>query len=191
MSTRPISTPPTSCGTTGSTSPSATPAPEAKVPPAGARPVARASLADGIDAEVALIKGPASKNVDLEMFAASARVNKDQVTLQAGVSRIDLHTADKRQSISSEKLTAKVNVSYTNPDGSVGGNASIGATLIGVEGTLTVPGGGSSLTGGLSVGVGAELGVGTRDFDKDGHAELCARVSLLVATVGACLENPF
>ena len=148
-------------------------------------------MTDGLDVEVALLKGPASDTVDVELFTASARSNGNQVTLQAGVSRIDLHTADRRQSISSEKLTAKVNISYTNPDGSVGGNASVGATLIGVEGTLTVPGGGSSVTGGLSVGVGAELGVGTRDFDKDGRTELCGRVSFLVATVGLCLENPF
>jgi hypothetical protein len=84
---------------------------------------------------------------------------------------------------------AKLNVSKDNPDGSVGGNASVGATLIGVEGTWTRNG--NSVTGGLSVGAGAEVGVGTRDFDKDGRPEFCARVSVLVATVGMCLENPF
>jgi hypothetical protein len=189
MSTRPVSTP-TSCGTPATPS-AGTPPPEPKVPAAGAHPVARASLEDGLDAEVALAKGPASENVDVELFAASARIDGDQFTLQAGLSKIDIHTADRRQSISTEKLTFKVNGSTTNPDGSVGGNAAIGATLVGVEGTLTVPGGGSSVTGGLSIGVGAELGVGTRDFDKDGRTELCARVSFLVATVGLCLENPF
>jgi hypothetical protein len=47
------------------------------------------------------------------------------------------------------------------------------------------------VTGGLSVGVGAELGVGVRDFDKDSNPELCARVSVLFFTLGACVENPF
>ena len=192
MSTRPISTSasPPSCGTAGAAGQSTTPAPEPKAPPAGARPVARASLEDGLDAEVALIKGPAGENIDLELFTASARVTRDQFTVQGGVSRIDVHSDDRRFGVSSEKLTFKVNSSKTNPDGSVGGNAAIGATLIGIEGTATVPGSGSSITGGLSIGVGAELGVGTRDFDKDGRTELCARVSFLVATLGLCLENP-
>lgn len=190
MSTRPISTPtstPTSCGTADA--PPAAPPPPPKAPAAGANPVARASLEDGLDLEIGLAKGPASKNVDIELFTASARVKPGQVTLQAGLSRIDVHSEDRGKSISTEKLTAKVNVSKDNPDGSVGGNASFGATLIGVEGTWTR--GGNSVTGGLSAGVGAEVGVGTRDFDKDGRPEFCARVSFLVATVGTCLENPF
>lgn len=63
------------------------------------------------------------------------------------------------------------------------------STAVAVE-SFTPFGGGNSVTGGLSVGVGAELGVGTRDFDKDNNPELCARVSVLFFTLGACVENP-
>jgi hypothetical protein len=157
----------------------------------GAQPVARANISTReVELEVAAAKGRVADGIDVEVFSASAKLTADQLTVQGAMSRVEVGTADRRHTASLETFTFKGNVSHTNPDGSVGGNAGIGANVIGVEGTATFLGA-SSVTGGLSVGVGAELGVGVRDFDKDSSPELCARVSLLFFTLGACVENPF
>jgi hypothetical protein len=156
----------------------------------GPRPVARAEIStQEVDLEVAAAKGQVADGVDVEVFSASAKLTGDQLTVQGAMSRVEVG-GGRVLTGSLETFSFKGNVSKTNPDGSVGGNAGIGAQVIGVEGTAKFLGA-SSVTGGLSVGVGAELGVGVRDFDKDNNPELCARVSVLFFTLGACVENPF
>jgi hypothetical protein len=153
-------------------------------------PVARAAVSrDQIDVEVALAKGPAGDHFDVELMSLSARANGDQLTVQGAFSRMELHTQDRGQSLAVEKLSFKANLGAMNADGSVGINAGIGATLIGIEGTATLSG--NSLTVGFSAGAGAEVSVGVRDFDKDGSPEMCARISVLFVTLGTCLEPLF
>ena len=144
---------------------------------------------DQTDVEVALAKGPAGDHFDVELMSLSAKVNADQLTVQGAFSRIELHSQNPGQSLSVEKLTFKANLGTINPDGSVGINAGIGATLIGIEGTATISG--NSLTVGFSAGAGAEVSVGVRDFDKDGSPEMCARISVLFVTLGTCMEPLF
>ena len=156
----------------------------------GALPIARAEIStQEVDLEVAAAKGQVADGIDVEVFSASAKLDGDQLTVQGAMSRVEVG-GDGVLTGSLETFSFKGNVSKTNPDGSTGGNAGIGANVIGVEGTAKFLGA-SSVTGGLSVGVGAELGVGVRDFDKDSNPELCARVSVLFFTLGACVENPF
>jgi hypothetical protein len=156
----------------------------------GPQPIARADIStQEVELEVAAAKGQVADGIDVEVFSASAKLNGDQLTVQGAMSRVEVGGGGVLAG-SLETFSFKGNVSKTNPDGSIGGNAGIGANVIGVEGTARFLGA-SSVTGGLSVGVGAELGVGVRDFDKDSNPELCARVSVLFFTLGACVENPF
>jgi hypothetical protein len=156
----------------------------------GPQPVARAEIStQEVELEVAAAKGHVADGIDVEVFSASAKLDGDQLTVQGAMSRVEVG-GDRVLTGSLETFSFKGNVSKANPDGSIGGNAGIGANVIGVEGTARFLGA-SSVTGGLSVGVGAELGVGVRDFDKDSNPELCARVSVLFFTLGACVENPF
>jgi hypothetical protein len=178
MSSRPISG--------NSPSPVTPAAPEAE----SAQPVARAKVsAQEVELEVAAAKGHAADGVEIEVFAASARITGDDVIVQGGLAKIEVGTDDRAHVASLENFTFKATAGRTNSDGSQGFNAGASATVVGVEGTTTFLGA-SSVTGGLSVGVGAEVAVGTRDFDKDNNPELCARVSLLFFTAGLCVENP-
>jgi hypothetical protein len=153
-------------------------------------PVGRATVnLDQIDAEVALAKGPAGDHFDVELMSLSAKVNADQLTVQGAFSRIEFHSKDRAHSVSVEKLSFKAELGTTNPDGSVGINAGVGANLIGIEGTATYSG--NSLTVGFAAGAGAEVSVGVRDFDKDGSPEMCARISVLFVTLGTCMEPLF
>jgi hypothetical protein len=178
MSSRPISG--------NSPSPTAPSAPDDESP----HPVAQAKAsAREVEVEVAAAKGRAGDGIDVEIFSASARITADDIVVQGGMARIEAGTADHAHTASLETFTFKASTGRSNPDGSTGINAGASATVIGVEGTTTFLGA-SSVTGGLSVGVGAEAAVGVRDFDKDNNPELCARVSLLFFTAGLCLENP-
>jgi hypothetical protein len=179
MSSRPIS---------GNSPPPVTPAAPDADPP---QPVARASVSrQEVELTVAAARGQAADGVEVEIFAASARITADDVVVQGGMAKIEVGTDDRAHTASLENFTFKATAGRTNADGSKGINAGASATVIGVEGTTTFLGA-SSVTGGLSVGVGAEVAVGTRDFDKDSSPELCARVSLLFFTAGLCVENPF
>ncbi len=197
MSSRPIlqSHPSTAtCPTALDPEPPALDAPEPQ--PAAAKstseaPGPRASAqvtTDGIDAELALRSGGLDY-VDSEIASASVTTSSGQSTAQAIFARVDLHTGDRSQSLSLEALSAKASIGSINPDGSIGRNVSLGATLVGAEGTLTHSG--NSVTGGLSLGAGAEVAIGTRDFDRDNRPEFCGRVSALVLTIGFCVEDPF
>lgn len=155
----------------------------------GAKPVVAAKVSgDGVEVEVAAAKGRVADGVDIEVFSATAKATRDQMTVAATMSRIEAKSDNGANSIAVEKLSVKVSAGRDNADGSRGVNLGIGANAVGIEGT--VGGKGYGLTGGLSVGVGAEASVGVRDLDKDGNPELCARVSALFFTLGACAENP-
>jgi hypothetical protein len=179
MSSRPIS------GNSPTSVPAAAPDAES------AQPVARASVStQEVALEVAAAKGQATDGVEIEVLSVSARITADDVIVQGGMARIEVGTDDRAHTASLENFTFKATAGRTNSDGSKGFNAGASATVVGVEGTTTFLGA-SSVTGGLSVGVGAEAAVGTRDFDKDSNPELCARVSLLFFTAGLCVESPF
>ncbi len=87
-----------------------------------------------------------------------------------------------------DMLTAKMAGGAHNDDGSIGFNASAGATLIGAEGTLDL-GDQDSITFGLAASVGGGLSVGLRDGDHDGAFEFCFKVSAGPLTIGACGED--
>lgn len=184
MSTRPVSTP---------SGPTKLPDPDA---PASDNLVARAKVTDGgLEAEVALGKGHTAIDgldgtVDVEVFSGSMSLERNQVTVEGAVNHVDVDIEAIRLEVTAEALSFRVNRGTKNADGSVGQNAGIQATLVGVEATQKL-GTASSLTLGLSAGAGAEISVGTRDFDKDNNPEFCLRVSLLWGTVGTCIENPF
>jgi hypothetical protein len=74
-------------------------------------------------------------------------------------------------------------------DGSIGLNAGIGVTAVGIEGTGTL--GPLSATIGASVSANLAGSVGIRDGDHDGKAEICARAELTVMTFGVCIERPW
>ena len=181
MSTRPVQGPSTS-PVAGSTPP------EEPARPAG--PVVQVtSTAERIQVEVAATKGAAGDGVEVAVFAASATSTAHQGTVEAKLFGVEVKSDSGQHKASLENFSAKVNFGYENPDGSRGGNFGIGATIVGAE--ITTGYRGSTVTAGLSVGAGAELSVGTRDLDKDGSQEFCARVSAGFATLGLCLENPF
>jgi hypothetical protein len=89
-----------------------------------------------------------------------------------------------------EGLTAGAAVGSHNPDGSVGFNASAGASLVSAHATVNVRG--SSVTLGTSVSVSAGFSIGTRDSDGDGATEYCVAASIpgAPASGGACIEAP-
>jgi hypothetical protein len=92
--------------------------------------------------------------------------------------------------LSVEALTAQAGSGIHNKDGSTGGNVSVGATLVGAEGTVNL--GGNCVTLGASLGATLETSVGTRDGDHDGNTEYCFRVAIPVFPIsgGACVEVP-
>ena len=159
-------------------------------PAAPAAPVARANVSlERVDIEIAAAGGSAGDGIEVAVFAGSIQASAQQTTLEAKMFNVEVKSSDGHGKASLENFSAKINSGRENADGSVGGNFGIGANVIGVEGTLGRSG--WTVTGGLAVGAGAELSVGTRDLDKDGSKELCARVSAGFATLGLCVENPF
>ncbi len=93
-------------------------------------------------------------------------------------------------SLSAEALTFQAGLGVHNKDGSQGYNVSLGATLVGAEGTADF--GGGSITLGASIGLTAEASSGVRDRDGDGARELCVRVAVPAVPIsgGVCLEEP-
>ncbi|HEY0712301.1 MAG TPA: hypothetical protein VGF45_06490 [Polyangia bacterium] len=144
-----------------------------------------------VEGEVALAKSRLdSDGVDAkaEAFAGTMTLGYDQVTVGGSVGHVDVTIDRLRLDIAAEGLGVKLNRGTKNADGSVGYNLGAQATLVGVEATHRWNGGVSHFTGGLSAGAGVEISVGDRDIDADNNPELCARVSVLVATVGFCIE---
>jgi hypothetical protein len=126
--------------------------------------------------------------MDGELFALSIKGTLGQATAQGAVARVEVRSPESGESFSGELLSFKASSGSMNPDGSVGRNVSLGATLYAAEATVTRAG--NSVTLGLGAGAGAEFSYGTRDIDKDNRPEYCARVSATWLTVGFCLENP-
>jgi hypothetical protein len=156
-------------------------------PPAAA--VARASVSlDHMDVAVSALSGHFGDGVDVSVMTATARSTQQQTTLEAKLFGAQTTSANGHWTTSSDLMSAKFNYGTQNADGSVGGNFGLGATVIGTE--VTYESSGSSLTLGLSEGVGAELSIGVRDKDEDGLGELCGRVAAGPFTVGLCLEAP-
>ena len=181
MSARPVNGPPAG----GPPPPSGT-----DEPPAPAGPVARASVSsERVDVEVAAVKGSAGDGIEVAVFSASIQSTAQQTTLEARMFNAELESEDGHRKVSVENFSAKINSGRQNPDGSVGGNFGVGANVVGIEGTVGHSG--WTITGGVAFGAGAEMSVGTRDLDRDGSRELCARVSAGFATIGLCVENPF
>jgi hypothetical protein len=156
--------------------------------------VARVGIKDRkVEGEVAFAKGHSGTDgVDskVEVFAGTMSLGYDQVTIGGSVSHVDVSLESVNVDVSAEGLGFKVNRGTKNADGSVGYNLGAQATLVGIEATKRWGGGASHVTGGLSAGAGVEISVGDRDLDKDNNPELCARVSVLWATVGFCIEYP-
>ena len=155
-----------------------------------AHPIARAIVSvQEVDLEVAAASGHV-RGAEIDLFSASAGATADDVIFQGGLARMRTGTGQGAYSASLETFTFKASAGHTNPDGSYGSHVGASATVVGIEGTATFLGA-TSITLGLSAGVGGEVSVGTRDLDKDGNPEMCARISLAFLTVGLCLENPF
>ncbi len=161
--------------------PPAPPASDAAGPRASAR-----QTSDGFDVEVALYRDEGAFGLESEALVFSARKSGEAVTVEGAVARAQID--GRLTSVSAEALSFKASAGTVNPDGSVGRNVALGTTIVGLEGTLKL--GANSVTGGISAGAGVELGIGTRDFDKDNRPEFCARVSALILTIGFCIEDP-
>lgn len=143
---------------------------------------------DSVFAGVALLKGrDPNTGIEADVFTLSGQVGA-QTEVQAGMLRLGASTDDGSKSVGMDIFTAKANLGIHNADGTTGINVGAQATIVGIEGTLGH--GGYGVTGGLSVGVGAEASIGTGDSDHDGNSELSVRVGLLFFTVGVRLENP-
>jgi hypothetical protein len=139
-----------------------------------------------LHAGVALVKGRDASGLELEALSASVQVGA-QHEAQAGAVRVGFSGA--KGAIAGEGGTANAHIGIHNPDGSTGLNTGAGAVMVGGE--LTLGANANSLTVGTGVGVGAEMSVGLRDKDGNGQPEVCFRLGVKFATVGACVELPF
>jgi hypothetical protein len=140
---------------------------------------------DALFAGVAALKGrDTASGLEVEVFSASAQIGGEH-ELQAAMARVG--TSGKYGSASGEVFTARANAGAHNDDGSLGFNAGVGATIAGVEGTLT--NGADSLTAGVSAGPSASISVGIRDLDDNGINEWCVKVSAGPFTLGMCWEG--
>lgn len=136
------------------------------------------------------IKGrDAESGLELEVFSVSVHNGHAQGETQAAAVRVGMSSDDGHFDIRGEAFTAKAHLGMQNPDGSVGLNAGIGVTAVGIEGTGTL--GPLSATIGASISANLAGSVGIRDGDHDGKAEICARAELTVMTFGLCIERPW
>jgi hypothetical protein len=144
---------------------------------------------DSVYAAAAAIKGrDARTGIETEIFSVSGQVGGEN-EVQAGMARIGVSSDSGTHSATMDIFTARASGGAHNADGSTGINAGAMATVVGIEGTTGYSG--NSITGGLSFSAGAEGSIGVRDADGDGSSDLCARVSVMFFTLGACVESPF
>lgn len=142
-----------------------------------------------VHAGVAAIRGrDPNSGVETEIFYAEVSAG-GSTGGRIGMGRVGGSSDDGVHSVGMDVFTAEANIGFENPDGSTGLHAGAMATAVGIEGTTGYSG--NSITGGLSASVGAGGSIGVRDQDGDGSLELCARVSVMFFTLGACIENPF
>ena len=111
-------------------------------------------------------------------------VDWDKIPTSCDANAADASTSRCRPRCSRRTRTAGVQ----NSDGSVGANAGVMATAW--SGEVTINHSGWSVTGGVSVGIGAEAHWGLGDADGDRKPEICARVAFDVGIVGPCVEVP-
>lgn len=137
-------------------------------------------------AGAAIVKGRDKNGAEVEAMSASVQAGAEHEA-QATVLRVGF--SDSHVAISGEAATVGAHVGIHNPDGSTGWNSGVGAVVVSAEGT--VGDGANSVTVGTGVGIGAEGSVGVRDKDGNGKPEVCFRVGVKFATVGACVELPF
>lgn len=134
----------------------------------------------------AIVKGRDANGGEVEAMSASVQAGAQR---EAQVTVLRVGFSDSRVAVSGEAGTANAHVGIHNPDGSTGVNSGVGAVIVAAEGTFGDQA--NSLTVGIGVGVGAEASVGLRDKDGNGQPELCVRIGVKFATVGACVELPF
>jgi hypothetical protein len=152
-------------------------------------PYAAAGYVEGghvLHAGVALAKGRDASGLEVEAMSVSVQVGA-QHEAQAGAVRVGFSGA--KGTIAGEGGTANAHIGIHNPDGSTGLNTGAGTVMVGGE--ITLGANANSVTVGTGVGVGAEMSVGLRDKDGNGRPEVCFRLGVKFATVGACIELPF
>lgn len=144
---------------------------------------------DGIAyAGAAAIKGrDENTGIEMEIYSASVQVGT-QNEAQVGMARLGVSSDSGANNATMDIFTAQASAGIHNKDGSTGLNVGATAVAVGIEGTAST--GASGVTGGLSVGVGGEVSVGTRDADGDGYGEAAIRVSAGFITVGIQIEDP-
>ena len=143
---------------------------------------------DDLYAGAFAIKGrDRESGLELEVFSASVHDGHLQGDTQVAMARLGISSDDGHFNTRVDALTLKAHLGTQNADGSVGLNAGIGATVIGIEGTATL--GPVSATLGVSASATLAGSVGVRDGDHDGKSELCARAEFGPWTLGACMER--
>jgi hypothetical protein len=137
-------------------------------------------------AGAAIVKGRDASGLELEAMSVSVQIGA-QHEAQAGALRAGM--VGSQGAIGAEAGTANAHIGIYNPDGSTGLNTGVGAVML--AGEATVAGKANSVTLGTGIGVGAEGSIGLRDKDGNGQPEVCFRIGVKFATVGACIELPF
>jgi hypothetical protein len=159
---------------------------------AGVAPYAAAGVTSSGDSEfvgAALLKGRNSKSgIETEVLSASVQ-RGFQNEAQVGLIRVGASRDDGTTSGTVDALTARAAFGIHNPDGSTGLNIALSATALGIEGAHRENG--SSIGGGLGLGVGGEASVGLRDSDHDGKPELCVRIGAGPILANKCIERPW
>ena len=129
------------------------------------------------------------KGSNMEVGTASVQYGKDNdVQLVAKRATVVVNgDGAYGLSVTGDAGVVRANLGENNDDGSLGGNIGSGAELVGLEGTLNTPVG--SVTYGQSVSMSLSGSMGVRDRDHDGKPEFCAKFSVPMYTVGACVEQ--
>ena len=154
--------------------------------------VAGHDVKTGVSTELLKFAAQTGQQTSAEVALAKISVENEKLS-QAD--RESLYASSGQFSF--ELVAGKVHSGRYNSDGSEGFNAAATADLVNLEATadFSVFGGilEGSVTAGVGVGVGGDIGVGLRDQDNDGKLEVCARVGGKFGpggTLGACLELP-
>lgn len=134
-------------------------------------------------ASAALLYGRAG-DFSLEVGSCSIQ-DGAQTEAQCALLRVTRQGADGH-SETLELLSAQAGAGSHNKDGSIGSNASAGASLFGLETTTRL--GSGSATVGVAFGPALDASSGVRDSDGDGALERCLRAGT-TALGGGCVED--
>jgi len=140
------------------------------------------SEGDSVYAGVAGVKGSEAGG-NLEVLSASVQVGA-QSEVQVGLARVGMRSELGSWEI--RTIEAEIHHGVHNPDGSTGSNTGVAANAIAAE--VTLGSGDTTVTLGVSAGVGIEVSTGVRDADADGVDEQCVRLGYGPGVVGACIE---